>query len=124
MNDEDRLKAVTRVRMNMTGIKSSEFKRTQCIEAFLDAKTWLLCAITFFGQVPNGALTTVSWQLSEPHVMCLAHPELTQYQVRYNCRQWFRIQHLQLPSSSSILLLGYAYRRSYLHRWQLIFHQY
>ncbi|XRM42665.1 hypothetical protein ABZX51_005874 [Aspergillus tubingensis] len=58
MNDEDRLKAVTRVRMNMTGIKSSEFKRTQCIEAFLDAKTWLLCAITFFGQVPNGALTT------------------------------------------------------------------
>ncbi|GLB10308.1 hypothetical protein AtubIFM57258_006710 [Aspergillus tubingensis] len=58
MNDDDRLKAVTRVRMNMTGIKSSEFKRTQCIEAFLDAKTWLLCAITFFGQVPNGALTT------------------------------------------------------------------
>ncbi|GLA73371.1 hypothetical protein AtubIFM55763_004283 [Aspergillus tubingensis] len=58
INDEDRLKAVARVRMNMTGIKSSEFKWTQCIEAFLDAKTWLLCAITFFGQVPNGALTT------------------------------------------------------------------
>ncbi|RAK92523.1 vitamin H transporter [Aspergillus costaricaensis CBS 115574] len=60
MNDEDRLKAVTR-----------------CIEAFLDAKTWLLCAITFFGQVPNGALTTVSCQLSSPHVMCLVYPELT-----------------------------------------------
>ncbi|PYH32952.1 vitamin H transporter [Aspergillus neoniger CBS 115656] len=58
MNDEDRLKAVTRVRMNMTGIKSSEFKWRQCTEALLDAKTWLFCAITFFGQVPNGALTT------------------------------------------------------------------
>ncbi|RAH63555.1 vitamin H transporter [Aspergillus piperis CBS 112811] len=77
MNDEDRLKAVTRVRMNMTGIKSSEFKRTQCIEAFLDVKTWILCAITFFGQVPNGALTTVSYQLPSPHIMYLAYPELT-----------------------------------------------
>ncbi|PWY82753.1 MFS general substrate transporter [Aspergillus eucalypticola CBS 122712] len=69
MNDKDRLKAVTRVRMNMTGIKSSEFKWRQCTEALLDAKTWFFCAITFFGQVPNGALTTVSCQLPLLRIM-------------------------------------------------------
>ncbi|PYH68364.1 vitamin H transporter [Aspergillus vadensis CBS 113365] len=73
MNDEDRLKAVTRVRMNMTGIKSSEFKWRQCTEALLDAKTWLFCAITFLGQVPNGALTTVSCQL--PSFVLLSNPK-------------------------------------------------
>ncbi|GKZ33984.1 hypothetical protein AbraIFM66950_004115 [Aspergillus brasiliensis] len=46
LNDEDRAKAVTRVRMNMTGIKSSEFRWSQCIEALLDTKTW-----PFFGQL-------------------------------------------------------------------------
>ncbi|KAI1343868.1 major facilitator superfamily domain-containing protein [Xylariaceae sp. FL0016] len=54
---EDRPKAVQRVQENMTGIKSNEFKKYQCIEALTDAKVWLLVLIQFCGQVANGAHT-------------------------------------------------------------------
>ncbi|KJZ75222.1 hypothetical protein HIM_05416 [Hirsutella minnesotensis 3608] len=52
----DRAKAVTRVKDNMTGIKSDEFKWAQCREALLDVKTWLIVIIKLCGNIPNGGV--------------------------------------------------------------------
>ncbi|KAM5363524.1 hypothetical protein ACJZ2D_011967 [Fusarium nematophilum] len=52
-NEEDRAKAVVRVKDNMTGIKSDEVKWSQCIEALMDIKTWLLAAIMICVNIPN-----------------------------------------------------------------------
>jgi ACS family allantoate permease-like MFS transporter len=39
LSREDRIKAVERVRHNMTGIKNNEWKKSQVIKALFDPKT-------------------------------------------------------------------------------------
>ncbi|CAI7593544.1 unnamed protein product [Penicillium crustosum] len=53
---EDQVKAVERVKDNLTGIKSHNIKRYQVIEALLDPKTWLLALFQFTQNVPNGGV--------------------------------------------------------------------
>ncbi|KAF2008826.1 major facilitator superfamily transporter [Aaosphaeria arxii CBS 175.79] len=56
LNEEDRVKAIERVRENMTGIKSDEWKWKQSFEAFLDIKVWLLFIIQITSQIANGGI--------------------------------------------------------------------
>lgn len=59
LKEEDRHKAIARVRENRTGIKSNEVKKSQIVEAFCDVKLWMLFAIQFAFNIPNGGITTV-----------------------------------------------------------------
>ncbi|QLI74433.1 uncharacterized protein G6M90_00g109050 [Metarhizium brunneum] len=56
MSKQDRRKAIQRVKENMTGIKSSQFKWKQCREAALDAKTWFIVVIQLCGSIPSGGV--------------------------------------------------------------------
>ncbi|KAF4956261.1 hypothetical protein FSARC_11617 [Fusarium sarcochroum] len=57
LSEEDRRKAIIRVRENMTGIKSDEFKFAQLKEALLDVKCWALVVIQITGALPNGGVS-------------------------------------------------------------------
>ncbi|RSL77576.1 hypothetical protein CEP51_008963 [Fusarium floridanum] len=56
LSQNDRSKVITRVRENMTGIKSNEFKWPQCREALLDVKTWFVVLIQLCANIPNGGV--------------------------------------------------------------------
>ncbi|PFH57766.1 hypothetical protein XA68_14593 [Ophiocordyceps unilateralis] len=58
LSPEDRAKAVTRVKDNMTGIKSDQFKWRQCREAILDVKAWAIVLIMLTMNISNGGLLT------------------------------------------------------------------
>ncbi|KUJ21321.1 MFS general substrate transporter [Mollisia scopiformis] len=60
LSNEDRMKAVERVRHNMTGIKNNQWKRSQAVEALLDPKSWLIVLIALCANIPNGAISTFS----------------------------------------------------------------
>lgn len=60
LSQDDRKRAVTRVKENLTGIKNDEFKWEQCLEALTDMKTWFLVLIQFTSCIPNGGVTSVS----------------------------------------------------------------
>lgn len=53
LSEDDRRKAVVRVRANITGIKSDEFKFTQLKEALLEIKCWALLFRQIVGALPN-----------------------------------------------------------------------
>lgn len=59
LSKEDRIKAVERVRHNMTGIKNNEWKKAQVIEALLDPKTWFIVVLALAVNIPNGGISTV-----------------------------------------------------------------
>ena len=59
LSREDRVKAVVRVRENMTGIRNNTFQWAQCREALLDSKAWLLVLIQLCANIPNGGLHSV-----------------------------------------------------------------
>lgn len=61
LSKEDREKAVLRVKENMTGIKSDKVKWGQVKEALCDVKSWLIVALQLASNIPNGAVTTVSF---------------------------------------------------------------
>ncbi|RCI12914.1 hypothetical protein L249_0763 [Ophiocordyceps polyrhachis-furcata BCC 54312] len=56
LSPQDRVKAVMRVKDNMTGIKSDKYKWHQCREALLELKTWTLILIVLTSHIPNGGL--------------------------------------------------------------------
>lgn len=60
LNDRDRIKAILRVKSNMTGIKDQNWKRDQVIEALSDPKSWLIVIIALACNIPNGGITSVS----------------------------------------------------------------
>lgn len=64
LNPEDRVKAVTRVKENKTGLKSQEIKFDQVIEALCDPIMWFLVAILLCNTIPNGGVANVSLTLS------------------------------------------------------------
>ena len=59
LSEEDRGKAVVRVKENMTGIRSDSFQWAQCREALLDTKAWMLVLIQICANIPNGGLHSV-----------------------------------------------------------------
>lgn len=61
LSKEDRARAVKRVEENMTGIKSSQWKRYQFVEALGDVQVWLLVVVQMTGSIANGGVTNVSF---------------------------------------------------------------
>ncbi|OMP86146.1 putative transporter [Diplodia seriata] len=55
---EDARLAVARVKANLTGIKSREWKGAQVVEALKDPQSWLFVLIQLCGNIPNGGVTT------------------------------------------------------------------
>ncbi|KAH6869544.1 major facilitator superfamily domain-containing protein [Thelonectria olida] len=60
LNREERALAMLRVEKNMTGIKSSNWKRSQVIEALCDVNAWLLVLIQLSCNIPNNGIITFS----------------------------------------------------------------
>ncbi|PCH43288.1 MFS general substrate transporter [Wolfiporia cocos MD-104 SS10] len=53
LTQEERVKAVQRIRTNQTGVENKRFKREQFIEALIDPKTWLFALFSALDNVPN-----------------------------------------------------------------------
>ncbi|OCF41965.1 hypothetical protein I317_04267 [Kwoniella heveanensis CBS 569] len=53
LTDRQRIIAVTRLKDNRTGVENKHFKWSQCKEAFLDIKTWLIFLINICLNVPS-----------------------------------------------------------------------
>lgn len=58
LNEDERKRVIDRIKTNGTGIESKVFKWSQCKEALLDLKTWLLFVFAVTSNSPNGGLTT------------------------------------------------------------------
>lgn len=58
LNDEDKLIAIERLRMNQMGIGSGVWKWDHVREAMLDAKTWLWFSLMFVISIPSGGIST------------------------------------------------------------------
>ncbi|EKG20967.1 Major facilitator superfamily [Macrophomina phaseolina MS6] len=54
----DGRKAVVRVKANLTGIRSTEWKSEQMWEALRDPQSWLFVLIQLCGNIPNGGVTS------------------------------------------------------------------
>lgn len=59
LSKEDRVKAITRVKENMTGIKNDTYKWSQAKEAALDPKTWFIVVIHLCSNIANGGVNSV-----------------------------------------------------------------
>ncbi|EGF98722.1 uncharacterized protein MELLADRAFT_45958 [Melampsora larici-populina 98AG31] len=53
LTPEERIKAVSRLRVNCTGIENKKFKKYQAIEAFKDPKTWMWFTYCILATIPN-----------------------------------------------------------------------
>ncbi|KAJ6440112.1 allantoate permease [Purpureocillium lavendulum] len=58
LNQEDKLIAVERLRMNQMGIGSGVWKWDHVLEAVLDPKTWLWFLLMFVISIPSGGIST------------------------------------------------------------------
>ncbi|KAH3903711.1 hypothetical protein HBI56_233820 [Parastagonospora nodorum] len=58
LNDQDKLIAVERLRMNQMGVASRVWKWDHVFEAFLDVKTWLWFFMLTAVSIPSGGITT------------------------------------------------------------------
>ncbi|KAJ5364272.1 uncharacterized protein N7496_009985 [Penicillium cataractarum] len=58
LNEEDKLVAIERLRMNQQGIESHEWKWDHVKEACLDLKSWFWFALMFTISIPSGGITT------------------------------------------------------------------
>ncbi|CUM64553.1 uncharacterized protein PRCAT00002160001 [Priceomyces carsonii] len=61
--DKEKYIAIHRTQLNRTGIKNTEFKRDQLIEALLDWKTWVMCIFVLSINISNGGLVTFAAQI-------------------------------------------------------------
>lgn len=61
LTERERYVAVERVASNRQGVKNSHFKRYQLIQTLQDPKTWILFIMAVGAQVPNSAITSVSF---------------------------------------------------------------
>ncbi|KAH9993093.1 MFS general substrate transporter [Russula vinacea] len=59
LTEDERAKAVRRIKENQTGVENKQFKREQMIEAFTDPRTWLFALFAAF----SGVVGTVLNQL-------------------------------------------------------------
>ncbi|KEF61881.1 uncharacterized protein A1O9_03453 [Exophiala aquamarina CBS 119918] len=60
LTENERVRAVDRIRSNQTGMKDNQFKWKQVWEAMTDIKVWLLVIFMLATSIPNGAFTTFS----------------------------------------------------------------
>lgn len=58
LNDEDKLIAIERLRMNQMGIGSGVWKWDHVRESLLDPKTWLWFSLMFIISIPSGGIST------------------------------------------------------------------
>lgn len=58
LNDNDKLIAVERLRMNQMGVVSREWRNDHMKEALLDPKTWLWFFLLFSISIPSGGIST------------------------------------------------------------------
>ncbi|KAF2650538.1 MFS general substrate transporter [Lophiostoma macrostomum CBS 122681] len=58
LNDDEKLVAVERLRMNQMGVASRAWKWDHVLEAFLDVKTWLWFCMLTAVSIPSGGITT------------------------------------------------------------------
>ncbi|KAI1137718.1 MFS general substrate transporter [Hypoxylon sp. FL0543] len=58
LNDEDKLIAVERLRMNQMGVVSREWRNDHLKETLLDPKSWLWFALLFSISIPSGGIST------------------------------------------------------------------
>ncbi|KAL2847537.1 major facilitator superfamily domain-containing protein [Aspergillus pseudoustus] len=58
LNEEDKLLAIERLRMNQQGIETHEWKWAHVKEAFLDPKSFFWFALMFSISIPSGGITT------------------------------------------------------------------
>ncbi|KAL4910495.1 hypothetical protein BDW74DRAFT_171960 [Aspergillus multicolor] len=58
LNEEDKLLAIERLRMNQQGIETHEWKWAHVKEAFLDVKSFFWFALMFSISIPSGGITT------------------------------------------------------------------
>jgi ACS family allantoate permease-like MFS transporter len=63
LNEEDRILAVARVRVNQQGIGNKHFKLYQVKEALLDPMTWAFFFYALIADIPNGGITNFFNQL-------------------------------------------------------------
>ncbi|KAH9223914.1 major facilitator superfamily domain-containing protein [Leptodontidium sp. 2 PMI_412] len=57
LSKEDRIKAIERVKENLTGIKNNRWKKHQAIDALTDPKSWFIFFIGLCCNIPNGGIT-------------------------------------------------------------------
>ncbi|KAH9981780.1 major facilitator superfamily domain-containing protein [Russula vinacea] len=53
LTEDERAKAVRRIKDNQTGVENKHFKKEQMIEAMVDPKTWLFALYAAFNNIPN-----------------------------------------------------------------------
>ncbi|KAH9991581.1 MFS general substrate transporter [Russula vinacea] len=53
LTEDERAKAVRRIKDNQTGVENKHFKKEQMIEALTDPKTWLFALFAVFDNIPN-----------------------------------------------------------------------
>ncbi|KGO73857.1 Major facilitator superfamily domain, general substrate transporter [Penicillium italicum] len=63
LNEEDRILAVARVRVNQQGIGNKHFKLYQVKEALLDPMTWAFVLYALIADIPNGGISNFFSQL-------------------------------------------------------------
>ncbi|KAF8480336.1 major facilitator superfamily domain-containing protein [Russula ochroleuca] len=56
LTEDERAKAVRRLKENQTGVENKHFKKEQMIEALTDPKTWLFALFAAFNNVPNSVV--------------------------------------------------------------------
>ncbi|KAH9958007.1 MFS general substrate transporter [Russula dissimulans] len=59
LTEEERAKAVQRIKENQTGVENKHFKREQMIEALTDPKTWLFALFALLDNIPNSLLNQI-----------------------------------------------------------------
>lgn len=57
LNERERLIAIERLKDNRTGVKNTEHKKEQVIEAFTDMRVWMLVGAVFFHNMTNSLQT-------------------------------------------------------------------
>ncbi|KAN0107667.1 major facilitator superfamily [Russula decolorans] len=53
LTEDERAKAIRRIKENQTGVENKHFKKEQMIEALTDPKTWLFALFSIFDNIPN-----------------------------------------------------------------------
>ncbi|KAH8890176.1 MFS transporter [Thozetella sp. PMI_491] len=53
-SERERYIAIARLRTNNTGVRNTHFKKAQVVELLVDIKFWVLFAMGFLNQIPNG----------------------------------------------------------------------
>lgn len=64
LKEHERIVAVDRVASNRQGVKNRHFKKYQAWQTLYDPKTWILFVMATGAQIPNSALTSVSFPVS------------------------------------------------------------